>query len=1201
MTDPFPAEIQVVTVEGLERRIADTQGRYDSAQADLVLSTQQATAATAAANASAAEADLAKTQLTASVTQALVDNAQTQAQVLASANRIPWTGGDHTTLPNGAGDYLIMRGLEAGQVWTRTGNGVAAYHNDALEGVTPGQVVGIGNGASLDGLRTYNPALLSKKPSVQVAGAQAENDGGAGVWKWRVGARPAENGIYTVYHSSDTSGYWARRWDGRNADLGWAGLAVTAGAAALTAALTVLAGLTVSVDKMYVSGAFSIPANTKLVADAPGLGFALAANSNSSFITLGAGAQLHSLTLDGQSSAQIGPAGFGMAIIKATAHATPAKLVGCAFKNAQNNCIYLYNSPGGIIIRDITVDGSRAEAFFAQVSSNIKIRAGTLKNLGSDGIKIHGSDPVYPTYVSTANEVTQLDINYSGVALTNNALGVELWGGVSCSTVSRINITGPASITGGGVFGVSFDHTDRCFGTDIHVDGQTGQNIYIGLELAGAIHSGFRSCSVKNFNGTGVSISRNDAFDNSLTDVSTDNNAKYFGGYGVQVVNGHPAIRISGGSHRDSGERGIFLNGSGAGSSMSGITFGTARQVGNMLAFYIFATSNVTVLGCSGLPLKVDVPQANWGAGTVQPGVISESTGVTWLGGSWNGSPPSDTTGTGKVSQDGLSFYGGSGACTIGFVNFANYGYNAVSGATATGPASTFIGLKLTNAGGVNVRATDIVLDASQIAKLSSPAFTGTPTAPTAAPGTNTTQVATTAFVTSALSGGAAAARGIAAGYSVHLADYEAATRTAAVLGLTPTAAQLGKSLDAVGHTGSATQGRQGATFTRASAAWQPGISQPNDTPRIFGSDAGSPTVLLEGAATNLNTRAAGAGGSSSSFPTGWGVLAASNATATVVGYGASADYPGSNYVDVRINGAAAGASLSLGLNGKDPVSAGVVTSGQITIQLLVGPFQGSVYWGNTWFNSGGSYIGENSVPNLVTNITGAPLRQSGSVTSPANTTAFTQRIYFNGLSAGSSQTYRISGPMVELAAGPSSFAVTTRAADTYRLDPLAAQFGGYAQPFGVAVGWVGNGGAGTLWETTNGARGLKLLRNTDGTVSLVATNSAGAATTITGAAVVAGRVPHTAFVEYDGTNLSLYLDGVLLGAATAFAMEGTYTALRLGGLVAGGGEVAALVAPGAPGVGVPLVNGNVSRTAAQISGLHTAWSNELSRVTLPF
>ena len=42
-------------------------------------------------------------------------------------------------------------------------------------------------------------------------------------------------------------------------------------------------------------------------------------------------------------------------------------------------------------------------------------------------------------------------------------------------------------------------------------------------------------------------------------------------------------------------------------------------------------------------------------------------------------------------------------------------------------------------------------------APLASPAFTGTPTAPTAVAGTNTTQIATTAFVTSAMASGGGA------------------------------------------------------------------------------------------------------------------------------------------------------------------------------------------------------------------------------------------------------------------------------------------------------------------------------------------------------------------------------------------------------------------------------------------------------------
>ena len=53
-----------------------------------------------------------------------------------------------------------------------------------------------------------------------------------------------------------------------------------------------------------------------------------------------------------------------------------------------------------------------------------------------------------------------------------------------------------------------------------------------------------------------------------------------------------------------------------------------------------------------------------------------------------------------------------------------------------------------------------VITDVSGKADLSSPAFTGTPTAPTAASGTNTTQIATTAFVASAYSSKAASSDG---------------------------------------------------------------------------------------------------------------------------------------------------------------------------------------------------------------------------------------------------------------------------------------------------------------------------------------------------------------------------------------------------------------------------------------------------------
>lgn len=45
-------------------------------------------------------------------------------------------------------------------------------------------------------------------------------------------------------------------------------------------------------------------------------------------------------------------------------------------------------------------------------------------------------------------------------------------------------------------------------------------------------------------------------------------------------------------------------------------------------------------------------------------------------------------------------------------------------------------------------------VDASLLAPLASPAFTGTPTAPTQAAGNNSTRIATTAFVTAAVAAG---------------------------------------------------------------------------------------------------------------------------------------------------------------------------------------------------------------------------------------------------------------------------------------------------------------------------------------------------------------------------------------------------------------------------------------------------------------
>ena len=99
-----------------------------------------------------------------------------------------------------------------------------------------------------------------------------------------------------------------------------------------------------------------------------------------------------------------------------------------------------------------------------------------------------------------------------------------------------------------------------------------------------------------------------------------------------------------------------------------------------------------------------------------------------------------------KANLAGATFTGAISATNLSGTNTGDQdlsGKADLSGATFTGAISA------TNLSGTNTGDQDL----SALAPLASPALTGVPTAPTAAPATNTTQIATTAFVTNAVSG----------------------------------------------------------------------------------------------------------------------------------------------------------------------------------------------------------------------------------------------------------------------------------------------------------------------------------------------------------------------------------------------------------------------------------------------------------------
>ncbi|MBS0369011.1 MAG: hypothetical protein JSS57_07415 [Proteobacteria bacterium] len=124
--------------------------------------------------------------------------------------------------------------------------------------------------------------------------------------------------------------------------------------------------------------------------------------------------------------------------------------------------------------------------------------------------------------------------------------------------------------------------------------------------------------------------------------------------------------------------------------------------------------------------------------------------GLLQFGGTSSSFPALKRSGSGLLLRvaDDTSY----GSFTAGYILSAAgyFNFNTTGGPTGYGLRDNAGAVEFKNSGGSWTAIGD--------ATLASPAFTGTPTAPTAAPGTNTTQIATTAYVIAAISGAGAVA-----------------------------------------------------------------------------------------------------------------------------------------------------------------------------------------------------------------------------------------------------------------------------------------------------------------------------------------------------------------------------------------------------------------------------------------------------------
>jgi hypothetical protein len=500
---------------------------------------------------------------------------------------------------------------------------------------------------------------------------------------------------------------------------------------------------------------------------------------------------------------------------------TPSDFVLGTYPNAHSNQLYLKQSNGFVGIKTANPTTALDVNGTVTATSFIKRNGLSTEYLMADGSVSNGSSTTVGAINSTSDPkgatITAGELKLAPADATNGGIvttGTQTFGGSKTFNSNVIgnlsgNATTATNIAGGSLGQIPYQNSSNTT-SFLPADTSTSRKFLSSIGSNGnATAPTWQPIRPSDIISSSSSVSGNLNFETSIfgsqswTELDTQwnitqgwanlrdyNGTAYQGSYSINAPDSQDFTLQS---SKDFNLTSLFIMGGGMNTATSiefkgytaaGVLVGSV--IVNTSAFnFNFSNVNLNFSGIRKLvfhPIGFD-PNA-MGGGSFFLDYFSVTFATSNNLSSVNGILKSNGNGEITAAVSGTDFLAPTGSAA-GLTNFPTLNQNT------TGTAANVSGVVAIANGGTAATTAAEALTNLGAAPIDSPTFTGVPLAPTAAPGTNTTQIATTAFVTNAVSaatnGGATSVGAISSS-----SDQNGASINAGVLNLAPADASNG-------------------------------------------------------------------------------------------------------------------------------------------------------------------------------------------------------------------------------------------------------------------------------------------------------------------------------------------------------------------------------------------------------------------------